>query len=554
MKLNSSWLLTALAFVTPNSFTQGFVVPTHHVRSTTTTTTTTQISMSSSNIVVISSPGGVGEVSAVESAKRGASVRWFVISSSDSSSSSKVTFSEESLEAIQSAGGKLELAGGEASALLLSPEDPNSAIQAVSSWCGQSDAIIGCMDCEEDDMEERENMLSAIKVAAKEAANLCGGVKVAVGSVEEYLEGEDGEESAGPGVLASLSSLLGGKNVQVPSTLKEAMGRGTLCLRYGELFGLPESSKDSSAFVGGPRRDPILRDEYTTRSVRLDPSIAIAANPVLQSQTRSSRLSLGEAAALLALQTLTPKSLSSDLDICLASLRGSDALSVEEWTTELTRVENSLMDSKSGTVSAIFTSDFDSVPNLERMADWLATKWAPAILRTYEIAGIRTGARPVYAARTEASENDMASVEIVWQQLVDFEPKTVGKIVIDVTDTKLVARRVGVPVTKAILKPLTGEDVIVRSLADAAGQAVERGLATKPIVAKSKKPTKKVAAPVAAASTVISSGTVSASSPQPESAISGPRSAGAKRSSERTRGKRRKSSTNLEDPPSDSFQ
>ena len=63
----------------------------------------------SSSVVIISPPGGIGEVTAVESAKLGASVRWFVISSS--SSSNKVSFSEDSLSAITSAGGKVDLAG-----------------------------------------------------------------------------------------------------------------------------------------------------------------------------------------------------------------------------------------------------------------------------------------------------------------------------------------------------------------------------------------------------------------------------------------------------------
>jgi hypothetical protein len=108
----------------------------------------------------------------------------------------------------------------------------------------------------------------------------------------------------------------------------------------------------------------------------------------------------------------------------------------------------------------------------------LATKWAPAILRTYDIAAIRVGARPVYASRV--GEN---GVEIAWQQLVDFSSVTVGKMAITVSDTGLVATRGAGDPSKGFgtvsRKPLSGEDVLVRRLADAVAQAMEKGLARK---------------------------------------------------------------------------
>lgn len=253
---------------------------------------------------------------------------------------------------------------------------------------------------------------------------------------------------------------------------------------------------------------------------------------------------MGEAASLLALKIVPSEK--TNMDVCLASLRGSERLTNEEWNTEFTRVQSAMKQSSSSSSTELFTTEFGSVPDNSRLADWLATKWAPAILRTYEIAGIRVGARPVYASRL--NEN---LVEIVWQQLVDFNPKTVGKIQIEISEdgTSLLARRVAGNTSQGYgrvsLKPLAGEDVIVRSLADAAAQAVEKGLAIKPTKVKTEKPTKTAATSVAQPmSTVASSGTVAASEPVSTTTVapsleSGPRSAGAKRSSVRSRGKRK---------------
>jgi hypothetical protein len=74
-------------------------------------------------------------------------------------------------------------------------------------------------------------------------------------------------------------------------------------------------------------------------------------------------------------------------------------------------------------------------------------------------------------------------VEVVWQQLVDFESVTVGKMVIKVGDTGLVAVRGAGDASKGFgtvtRRPLAGEDVLVRRLADAVAQAMEKGLANK---------------------------------------------------------------------------
>lgn len=218
-----------------------------------------------------------------------------------------------------------------------------------------------------------------------------------------------------------------------------------------------------------------------------------------------------------------------------------DILSAEDWEAEFVRVQDVISTSGGAAGAELFETSFAAIPNKARLADWIATKWAPAILRTYDIAGIRVGARPVYAARVGDS-----STEIVWQKLVDFQSVTVGKMIIDVTDDNSIKAKRGAGDASAgfgsiSLKPLAGEDILISRLADAASQAVEKGLATKATVAKKERAVakKEVAAPKVA-STVASSGTVETAKPSRES---GPRTAGARRSAERTRGKRRKKDT-----------
>jgi hypothetical protein len=119
----------------------------------------------------------------------------------------------------------------------------------------------------------------------------------------------------------------------------------------------------------------------------------------------------------------------------------------------------------------------------------MTTKWAPAILRTYDIAAIRTGPRPVYANRIRNNDNnninekddssDRGTLEIVWQQLINFEPVTVGRMIIEITNTSMKASRIIEVGNINSNTPLAGEDILVRRLAEAASQAIEKGLATK---------------------------------------------------------------------------
>lgn len=501
-------------------------------------------------LVIISPPGGVGEVAAIRAANMGSSVRWFVIS--PPSSTASVTLPPNT--------SGIEVAGAQADTLLLPTDDSSSAAKAVASWCSSASGIICVMDgveqsiiamnnqpgvkrMENSEVEKTKNvMMDAIKVAAKEASKSVsfGGMKVAVVSADLIgSEEEDGEEK-GSGLLGGL---LGGNQVDVPSSLTSAMGYNNLAtLRYGDLFGLPESSMEASPFLGGPRKYPVLRDEYTMKGVRMDPSKSTSGNSMVGEDSRSSRFSVGEAAVRMATNSLNIK---SGIDVCLISLTGNDELEDDEWADEFGRVQDAVEKSIGG---ELFSASFGSVPSVERLADWVATKWAPAVLKTYDIAGIRVGARPVYASRI--GENQ---IEIIWQELKDFKTNFVGKMVIEISETGIVARRgAGDPSAgygSVSSKPLNGEDILVRRLADAASQAMDKRLATKP--APTKRPKKKKVVQTPVVSTVVSSGAVDMPEPvaaKPAASETGPRTTGKRRSSEKKRGKRRKESSE------DSFQ
>jgi hypothetical protein len=465
--------------------------------------------MSGKSLVVISPPGGIGEVTAVKAAAMGNSVKWFVVGSADNNQkNAKVVLSPNALEEISKAGGSVELAGANAESLLGDDDEDgggpsSSAIRAVRQWCANASGLVCTTDGTEqalkgkiDEQDPRKIWEDAIKVAAQEAGRSIEGLKVAVLSAGEDDSDQD-EEGGGLGKL--LKSVVGKNTVSVPSSLGSAMAGGNLVrLRHGDLFGIPESSvrktpeyvhigklktvlifltyfpfgqPNFSALAGGPRKDAMLCEEYTMRSVRMDPSLSVSGN--IGTGTRSSRHAVGEAAALIALQELPVSA--SNLDVCVSSQVGTDPITIEMWEAELKRVEDML---KSGQGAQLFTAEFSKVPDVERLADWLATKWAPAVLRTYDIAAIRVGARPVYASRT-----GQGKVEVVWQQLDNFESVTVGKMLIQVSNDGLVATRAPGDATKGYgdisKKPLNGESVLVRRLVDAASQAVEKGLAVK---------------------------------------------------------------------------
>lgn len=464
MKLNL--LAQALLAVQASAF----VAPQWNTRLQSRTTTWGQqsLAMSSSeanSVVVISPPGGVGEVAAVKAAAMGSSVRWFVVSEEQNQN---VVLSQATLDTVAEAGGSVELAGADAQSILLPSDDPKSAIAAVSKWCGSADSIACTFDGVDGEMTEMWK--TAIKLAAKQVTPFVSGSKLAILSALEDQEEESKEEKGGLGGL--VGSFLGGAAVEVPDTLASALGSSDITiLRHGELFGTPESSPDFSPLVGGPLRNPEFCEEYRTRSVRIDPSLTVTGNVMMGKNTRSSRHSVGEAAALI----LQGKVEATGLDLCLSSQLGSEPVPLDDWKEEFQRSAKML---EAGEGAQLFSASFSAVPDTERLADWIATKWAPAVLRTYDIAAIRTGARPVLATRAGEGK-----VEIIWQELVDFKSVTVGKMLIQVSDTGLVATRgpgdasAGFGAISA--KPLNGENVLVMRLAEAASQAIDKGLARK---------------------------------------------------------------------------
>eukprot|EP00578_Thalassiosira_sp_NH16_P000713 CAMPEP_0181138690 /NCGR_PEP_ID=MMETSP1071-20121207/34380_1 /TAXON_ID=35127 /ORGANISM="Thalassiosira sp., Strain NH16" /LENGTH=574 /DNA_ID=CAMNT_0023225541 /DNA_START=116 /DNA_END=1841 /DNA_ORIENTATION=+ len=506
-------------------------------------------SSSGNDVVVISPPGGIGEIASVEAARLGGSVRWFVVSAPatapGSSAANDFKLTAETLDAISRAGGSMELAGADAASLLSPPgeEDDgrkNTALAAIASWLGTGSSSVGAVICTYDGaVEERaradrtrsaeeiaegigtrgddvELIRDGIRVAAREivdAGRVTGGKKrIALLAAGEEIDNgteEDGGDNKGGGGF--LSGLFGGNEVEIPGSLDEALGGATTVIRYGELFGAAESSPESSPFMGGPRRDPTVREMYTQRSVRIDPTVAGG-----DATAKSNRLALGEAASRLGLGRVdTP---AEKMDVSLSSFAGTDAPTEEDWNAQFARIAE--MTSGSNAASSayrLYSAEFSGVPSTKRLAEWIATKWAPAILRSYDIAGTRVGARPVYAVRT-----DDDTVEIVWQELVNFESVTSGRMIIEIDEGGLVASR--------------GGEYFGEEAADAASQAVEKGLAMKPQAAnKKEEPAKVVTNIVSTPPPVVAKAAAPA-----EAAGPGPRSAGARRSAERSRGGRRR--------------
>ena len=238
---------------------------------------TLQMSANGQNIVVISPPGGVGEVAAVQAAQMGSSVKWFVVSPPSQTSSSSVSLSSEAIQSIEGKG-SLELAGASAETLLLPSDDPSSAIKAVSTWCSNANGIICTVDgiqeavvnaarapgtsakqMEESELRKNNEIVSdAIKVAAKEACGTSSSImKVAVIPAEmdtpKTNKNSADDDNSEEGSSGFLSSLFGGNTVDVPKTLSKAMSSNGMkqnfaTLRYGELFGIPESSVSHFVF------------------------------------------------------------------------------------------------------------------------------------------------------------------------------------------------------------------------------------------------------------------------------------------------------------------
>ena len=542
---------TATYGFAPSSLSSSHDAFNQQVRQTNILSSSTTMLHVASNIIVVSPPGGVGEVAAVKAACLGSSVRWFVISDPGEddttvSASSVVTLAPQALRDIADATGSLELAGATVQDLTKGGETERSA---VAQWCGPADGLICTYDGANDGNSGDPNgFRTALRVASMEASKAVSGPRVAVLSAEEDLEdstGNEADDDESSGISNLMGSLLGGGAPSVPATLPRSFSRSKsedICVvRHGELFGIPESSPEFSPLIGGPRREPAVTEEYTMRTVRVDPFIVSGNVMGSSSQLKSCRHSVGESAALFAAQKLSIPTSSNSRDrsptvISISSSTGTDEWTLEQWEEELNRVQD-LVDT--GKASTLFSSQDMVVEDTERLADWLATKWAPAIMKTYDIAAIRIGGRPVAAIRSGDGR-----VDITWQELVDFNSVTVGKMILQVNKDGITATRGPGDASKGYgsisVMPLNGEDVLVRRLAEAASQAIEKGLAKK---ALRKKPTKIAVEAPKPVSSLQSSGSVDTTPPPPvpEQAESsaGPRQAGARRSTPRSRGKKK---------------
>jgi hypothetical protein len=462
------------------------------------------------------------------------------------SASSVVTLAPQALRDIADASGSLELAGATVQDLTKGGDNERLA---VAQWCGAADGLICTYDGANDGNSGDPNgFRTALRVAAMEASKAVSGPRVAVLSAEEDLEdsinGNETEDVESSGISNMIGSLLGGGTASVPATLPRSFSRSKsedICVvRHGELFGIPESSPEFSPLIGGPRREPAVTEEYTMRTVRVDPFIVSGNVMGSSAQLKSCRHSVGESAALFAAQKLSIPSSSNSRErsptvISISSQAGTDKWTLEQWEEELNRVQD-LVDT--GKASTLFSSQDMVVEDTERLADWLATKWAPAIMKTYDIAAIRIGGRPVAAIRSGEGR-----VDITWQELVDFNSVNVGKMILQVNKDGITATRGPGDASKGYgaisMMPLNGEDVLVRRLAEAASQAIEKGLAKK---AQRKKPTKTAVEAPKPVSSLQSSGSVDTTPPpipkQAESSA-GPRQAGARRSTPRSRGKKK---------------
>lgn len=494
-----------------------------------------QDGVSGKNIVVISPPGGVGEVAAVKAAESGCTVRWFIVSGTDDKfSASNVVLSREALVRIDESGGSIALAGTSASSLLIPVDVSESAVNAVGLWCGSADALICTTDgvhelksqSEKDQNDFRSNWIDAVSVAVREASSSITDSRIAILPLNDFNDSLEETEGQVSPIAGLMNGIIGSRRTSVPKSLISALGSSkVIVLRHGQLFGVPESSPDFSPFIGGARKIPELCIEYRNRAVRVDLSTTFRGTRVTGSQT--SRHSIGQAAALLATK-LVPVTSLDDYDVCILSQQGTSTMTIDDWMNEFKRVEKIM---NSGETAIVFEAEFGSVPDTERLTSWLAEKWAPAVLRTYDIAAIRTGARPVFTRRVKEDE-----MEIIWQNLINFESVVVGTLKIQVSSNGIRAIR-GPGDAKAGFgtvesKPLPGEDVLVRRLGEAAAQAVEKGLA--------KKASPKESASLRSSSISVPQTIASVVTPSSSATVATPTK---RRSTERVRGTKRKESS-----------
>jgi hypothetical protein len=217
---------------------------------------------SPSSLLVLSPPGGLGESTAVQSALLGASVQWFLVSSSErndedttqslstsTSTRTVVSLSQDILRRIQESGGSLQVANAPANVLVQDGE----ALDAIRKWCDiNANGLVCTLDgIEQTSDEDLTTWQDAIKLAAQIATNgvRSDGYKLVLVpfTEDDDDEDEDGEDNSNSkGLTSGLFAGLMGKiksdaSRRIPKSLSLAV-QPTHKLRHGTLFGIPESS------------------------------------------------------------------------------------------------------------------------------------------------------------------------------------------------------------------------------------------------------------------------------------------------------------------------
>ena len=150
------------------------------------------------------------------------------------------------------------------------------------------------MICTYDGCNANEESKAAIRLAAQEASSGITGPQLAILAADEDLNQQDREEGGG---ISDLVGSLFRDSPKIPPSLVQALRKQHACtVRHGQLFGKPQSSPEFSPLVGGPRRDPVITEEYTMRNVRVDPFV-LSGNTMTSSSSKACRHAVGEASA-----------------------------------------------------------------------------------------------------------------------------------------------------------------------------------------------------------------------------------------------------------------
>ena len=70
--------------------------------------------------------------------------------------------------------------------------------------------------------------------------------------------------------------------------------------------------------MGGPRREPVVRDMYTMRSIRIDPTISVSGN-VIAGGSKTNRVAIGAMASRLGMKMIDVTKKSGGVDVSLSS-------------------------------------------------------------------------------------------------------------------------------------------------------------------------------------------------------------------------------------------